>query len=91
MADVQAFYAKEMERHGHDKKTFSIEVDANDKPIIHVVKGKRNLAAYISNNDLIETDLPAQLRNKDPLKNDVIDPALKGEALVMRGMSRWPL
>ena len=71
MADVQAFYAKEMERHGDNKKTFSIEVDANDKPIIHVVKGKRNLMAYISNNDLIETDLPARLRNKDPLKSDI--------------------
>ena len=71
ITDVQAFYAKEMVRHGYDEKTFLISVGANAQPVIHVVRGKRPLATYIANSALIRTDFPEHLQHKDPLKSDV--------------------
>ena len=44
--DVQQFYAEEMERHGHDRKTFRVETDTDGKPVVHHIDGKFNEDYY---------------------------------------------
>ena len=70
MLNVQEFYKNEMEKHGYGNKTFSIESDANNNPIIHVVRGKRNLKVY-TNNTVIERELPVDLRDNFAAKNNI--------------------
>ena len=71
MANVQSFYRNEMIRHGYDAKTFRLETDENNRTIVHIVAGKQKLRQYISNDTLIEKELPVGLQNKFALKNDI--------------------
>ena len=43
---VQRFYAEQMEAHGHGRKTFNLEIDANGKLVVHPVPGKFDDAHY---------------------------------------------
>ena len=44
--DTQTFFADEMERHGFDRKTFTIETDRTGEPLVHHVNGRFNDAYY---------------------------------------------
>ena len=44
--DVQQFYADEMERHGFDRKTFTLETDENGNIFMHRLKGKLTSSHY---------------------------------------------
>ena len=44
--DVHAFFAEEMERHGHGRKTFEFETDATGEIVVHPVTGKQTGAYY---------------------------------------------
>ncbi len=46
VADVQQFYADQMERHGFGRKTFRLETDTLGEPVRHYVKGKSPTAHY---------------------------------------------
>ena len=48
--DVQKFFADEMERHGFDRKTFTLETDESGKIMTHHVKGEFNEAYYHNQN-----------------------------------------
>ena len=39
IVEIQTFFADQMEIHGHSRKTFQIETDAQDNPIVHRVDG----------------------------------------------------
>ena len=65
MLKTQAFYSRELKRHGHTPKTFQIERDAAGLIVVHIVKGKHNLRTY-SNYSLIRNELPPGIRD-DPL------------------------
>ena len=84
MTDVQNFYGSEMERHGFGFKTFRLETDANNKIIIHVIKGKRNLRAY-TNVGLIEKELPDHLQDKFALENNIRVIFLGGARIIRDG------
>ena len=84
MLNVQEFYKKEMDRHGYGNKTFNIESDVNNKPVIHVIAGKRNLKAY-TNNVVIEKELPNHLRDRFALKNNIRVTFLGGSKIIGGG------
>ncbi len=65
MLKTQAFYSRELKRHGHTPKTFQFERDAAGLIVVHIVKGKHNLRTY-SNFFLIRNELPPGIRD-DPL------------------------
>ena len=65
MLKAQAFYPRELKRHGHTPKTFQLERDAAGLIVVHIVKGKHNLRTY-SNYSLIRNELPPGIRD-DPL------------------------
>ena len=44
--DIQLFYARQMETHGFDIKTFILETDLTDKAVVHHVKGQFPEAYY---------------------------------------------
>ena len=44
--DAQVFYADQMEFHGYGKKTFRVEIDKDEKPVVHRVNGKFNENYY---------------------------------------------
>ena len=44
--DTQKFYADEMQRHGFGRKTFVIESDTNDVPIVHFIQGRSGRDYY---------------------------------------------
>ena len=46
VADVQQFYADQMERHGFGRKTFRLETDAQGQTIRHYVRGKFPISHY---------------------------------------------
>lgn len=57
--ESQAFYAKEMNCHGHGAKTYRIETDADDNVIVHHIEGKHKAAHYLSNTySQIKPELP---------------------------------
>jgi hypothetical protein len=41
---LQTFTADEMRRHGHGRKTFNLELDAQGQVIVHIVKARGNFA-----------------------------------------------
>ncbi len=47
--DVQQFYADEMQRHGFGRKTFTFEIDATGKVVVHHVDGKFTDSYYRQN------------------------------------------
>ena len=47
--DVQKFYANEMERHGHGRKSFAIETNKNGKVVVYRVKGQFVETHYLQN------------------------------------------
>ena len=44
--DVQKFYADQMENYGYGRKTFRLETDADGKPVVHRVIGKKEGKHY---------------------------------------------
>ena len=44
--DTQQFYADEIERHGYGRKTFRVETDRSEEPIVHRFKGRFNERHY---------------------------------------------
>ena len=44
--DVHQFFADEMERHGHGRKTFELETDTTGEIVVHRVTGKHTGAYY---------------------------------------------
>ena len=51
IVEIQSFYAEQMEAHGHGRKTFQIETDAQGNPIVHRVDGEYS-ANHYSNSPL---------------------------------------
>ena len=47
--DVQVFYARELERHGHGIKTYRFESDAEENVLVHHIKGQFDQAYYQDN------------------------------------------
>ncbi len=60
MLKTQAFYSRELKRHGHTPKTFQLERDASGLIVVHIVKGKHNLRTY-SDYSLIRNELPPEI------------------------------
>ncbi|RKU14491.1 hypothetical protein C6501_08220 [Candidatus Poribacteria bacterium] len=46
---TQKFYADQMENYGYDRKTFRLEIDANGRPVVHRVIGKKDSTHYQQN------------------------------------------
>ena len=53
---VQTFYAEQMEAHGYGNRTFRIETDAQDEPLVHRVDGRHAERHYLGGygNDVLE-------------------------------------
>ena len=51
---IQAFYAEEMERHGHGNLTFQYETDARGEPLVHRVDGEHDDEHYIEDGGAVE-------------------------------------
>ena len=65
--DVQKFYANEMERHGHGRKSFTIETNKDGKVVVYRVKGQFVETYYLQNT---AEKVTAELTNKfDASKN----------------------
>ena len=60
MLKTQAFYSRELKKHGHAPKTFQLERDAAGLIVVHIGKGKHNLRTY-SNYSLIRNELPPEI------------------------------
>ncbi len=59
--ETQQFYADEMERHGHSRKSFRFEADENGNAIVHHVNGQFDDAYYqINPSEKIEAELRDQ-------------------------------
>ena len=54
---IQTFFADQMEAHGYGNITFSVETDAQDEPVVHVVNGQQPDSHYISSRRNAETAL----------------------------------
>ena len=61
MIDAHNYFRSEMERHGFEPKTFSVDLTPEGKVNIPIASGRRNLRDYTSI-DLIEADLPNEYR-----------------------------
>ena len=46
IVEIQSFYAEQMEAHGHGRKTFQIETNAQGTPIVHRVDGDYSNSHY---------------------------------------------
>ena len=57
---AQRFYADEMERHGYGRKTFKLELNANNVIILYLVKGRYSSEHYHQHRSGIEAELPTQ-------------------------------
>lgn len=66
MADVHEFYAKEMNRLIHVRKTFRIETK-NNQIVVHTIRGKHPTAHYIADKtyNAISPEIPNVLKNKN--------------------------
>ena len=47
--NIQDFYAEEIQTHGYGDRTFRIETDAQDEPIVHRVDGQHPDSHYLDN------------------------------------------
>ena len=47
--NIRAFYAQQMEKHGHGWTTFRVETDIQNKPIVHEIKGQHPESYYRDN------------------------------------------
>ncbi len=62
--EIQQFYADEMERHGHSRKSFRFEADEDGNAIVHHVNGRFDDAYYqIKPTEKIDAELGTQLDN----------------------------
>ena len=68
LKDVQKFYANEMERHGHGRKTFTIETNKDGKVVVHRVKGQFAEMHYRQNT---AQKVTAELTNKFDTSNNI--------------------
>ncbi len=70
MKDIQQYYQSEMTRHGFTDKTFPLEVDKDNKLIIHIVNAKHNSDHYFRDSmfkmfkDVIEPELSFEFNNQ---------------------------
>lgn len=44
---IQTFYGDQMEAHGHGNRTFHIETDRQDEPVVHIVNGQHPDSRYV--------------------------------------------
>lgn len=51
MRQIQAFFAQEMQRHGHGDLTFRFETDDQGEPLVHRVVGEHADAHYLENSE----------------------------------------
>jgi len=66
MERVHQFYATEMDRHGFGQKTFRIEVDDNNRILVHTINGKHNSDFYADADKThiaMQPELPAEFLN----------------------------
>lgn len=70
LKDIQKYLQSEMTRHGFTDKTFPLELDDDDKLVIHTINGKHNGEHYFREDmyrmftDLIEPELPVEFNNQ---------------------------
>ena len=75
--DTKHFYEKEMERHGYGSKTFRLETDREDKPVVEVINGK------YSKNDYLKMKGPEDYAKQDlPISNRIYIVLVTGVNLV---------
>ncbi len=70
MHKTQAYYLREMKRHGYGAKTFNLERDDTGQIVIHIVKGKHEFVVY-SDFGLITEELPIKIRDNFKEKNKI--------------------
>ncbi len=69
MKDIQQYFQSEMTRHGFTDKTFPLELDEDDKLIIHIINGKHNGEHYFRDTmaimfeQTIKPELPFRFNN----------------------------
>ena len=51
--DIQTFFAAQMDTHGYGKKTFRVEIDPQDEPIVHRMDGQYADSRYFNNTHFI--------------------------------------
>ena len=49
--NIQTFFAEQMEEHGYGRRTFRVETDAEDEPMVHRVVGKHPDSYYFDGGD----------------------------------------
>ncbi len=54
---VQAFYAEQMEAHGHGRRTFRVETDTQGEPIVHRVDGRHPDNYYLDDTHVVYEEL----------------------------------
>ena len=54
---VQTFFADQMEAHGHGRKTFRFETDAQGEPVVHRVDGQHPYDYYRSRGNINTTEI----------------------------------
>ena len=55
---IQSFFADQMEAHGYGNRTFNVETDAQDEPVVHVVNGEHPDSRYIGARNNAEAVFP---------------------------------
>ena len=63
MLETQYYYSKALYEHGHIPKTFYLQRDKTGEMIIHIVKGKHDVAVY-SDPKRINEELPRQILHR---------------------------
>lgn len=64
---AQTFFANEMERHEHGRKTFRLETDAANAVVVHRIHGRHNRAHYQDWSN-IAPELPPQFVNQNNIQ-----------------------
>lgn len=71
--NIQEFYASQMQAHGYGRKTFRIETDAWDNPIVHRVNGKHPDKYYLSDTLLVWEEIRDQFEALHTINFIVVD------------------
>ena len=64
--EVHIFYAEQMEAHGYGNRTFRIETDAQDEPLVHRVDGRYSDRHYLGGfgDDMREEDMREEIEQR---------------------------
>ncbi|MDE0042639.1 MAG: dockerin type I domain-containing protein, partial [Candidatus Poribacteria bacterium] len=82
---IQTFYGNQMEAHGYGNRTFGVEIDSRDEPMVHVVNGEQPDSGYIGareNAEAVFSEIDAAFNFRSNVYLIVIDnstPRLAGE------------